>query len=209
MFLTDRSTFCMIRVVARSKEFDPDEALERAIACFRKHGYEATSIQVLSGSMKLGRASMYATFGDKHALFEAALSRYASGVIAHIVSRLEQARHPVREIRAVLRDAATAAATDAERRGCLVTNSAAELGGHDPGVTKVLRRVFKQIEDGFYRALRRAQDLGQLKANKNPRALARFLVSTIQGIRVIGRTNTNPAALNDIVKSALRCLGSP
>ena len=199
----------MIRLMARSKAFDPDDVLQRAIACFHKHGYEATSIQMLSHAMDLRRASMYATFGYKHALFEAALSRYASGVIAHIVGRLEQARHPVREIRAVLQDVATAAATDPERRGCLVTNSAAELGGHDPGVTGVLCRVFKQIEDGFYRALRRAQDLGQLKANKNPRALARFLVSTIQGIRVIGRTNTNPAALNDIVKSALRCLGSP
>lgn len=199
----------MIPVMARSKEFDPDEALERAVECFHRHGYEAASVQMLSGAMDLGRASMYATFGDKHALFEAALSRYASGVIAHIVGRLERARHPVREIRAVLRDVATAAATDAERRGCLVTNTAAELGGHDPRVTEVLCRVFKQIEDGFYRALRRAQDLGQLKANKNPRALARFLVSTIQGIRVIGRTNTTPATLNDIVKSALRCLGAP
>lgn len=199
----------MIPVMVRSREFEPDEALERAVECFHKHGYEAASIQMLSGAMDLGRASMYATFGDKHALFEAALSRYASGVIAHIVGRLEQARRPLREIEAVLRDVARVAATDAERRGCLVTNSAAELGGHDPGVTEVLRRVFKQIEDGFYRALRRAQDLGQLKANKNPRALARFLVSTIQGIRVIGRTNANPTALNDIVKSALRCLGSP
>ena len=54
--------------MARGKDFDPIEALDEAIACFKRTGYHGTSLSVLTGQMGIGRASMYATYGDKRSL---------------------------------------------------------------------------------------------------------------------------------------------
>ena len=63
--------------MARPKEFDRDEALERALNLFREKGYEATSVGELVNAMGVQRQSLYDTFGDKHGLFRAALERYS------------------------------------------------------------------------------------------------------------------------------------
>ena len=60
----------------RSREFDRDVVLDRAMRVFWTRGYEAASIQRLVARMGIQRGSVYATFGDKRALFFAALDRY-------------------------------------------------------------------------------------------------------------------------------------
>ena len=51
--------------MARNKEFDRDDALDAAIGVFREHGFEGTSTDMLVRAMKIGRQSLYYTFGDK------------------------------------------------------------------------------------------------------------------------------------------------
>lgn len=62
--------------MSRSKEFDPDAALQQAMELFWEHGYEATSLAQLTDRLGIGRASLYATFGDKRELYLQALRRY-------------------------------------------------------------------------------------------------------------------------------------
>ena len=193
--------------MARSKEFNPEEVLERAIECFHRNGFHASSVESLTVAMGLGRGSLYATFTDKRALFDAALKRYAEQSVSKIVGRLDRTEEPLAEIAAVLRDVAEGAATDGNRRGCLVTNTATELAGEDREISRVIAQIFLWIEEGFYRALRRAQGMGTLDRKKNPRALARFFVGVMQGLMVMSRVNADPEVLHDIVVSALVCLG--
>ncbi|MBK6426479.1 MAG: helix-turn-helix transcriptional regulator [Blastocatellia bacterium] len=61
--------------MGRPKSFELDDVLDRAIEAFWCKGYEATSIQDLVDEMGINRGSLYATFGDKHALFLAAIER--------------------------------------------------------------------------------------------------------------------------------------
>ena len=74
--MTDRSRFGYRRGVARTKEFDPEAALRAALELFWERGYEATSMADLVGHMGVARASIYATFGGKRALYLKALDRY-------------------------------------------------------------------------------------------------------------------------------------
>ena len=62
--------------MARPKEFDPDEVLDRALDVFWEKGFEGTSVQDLVDHMGINRGSIYGTFGDKHRLFQQALERY-------------------------------------------------------------------------------------------------------------------------------------
>src|SRR6218665_3263436 len=59
----------------RPREFDRDEALDRAIRIFCQRGYHATSIGELGEAMGLTAGSIYKAFKDKRAVFLAALDR--------------------------------------------------------------------------------------------------------------------------------------
>ena len=193
--------------MARTKEFNPEEVLESAIECFRSNGFYASSIESLTEAMGLGRGSLYGTFTDKRTLFDTALRSYAEKAVANISNRLDRAKEPLTEIAAILKDVAKGTLTDGHRRGCLMTNSATELAGEDREIARVIAQAFHRVEEGFYRALCRAQEVGQLGRKKKPRALARFFVGVIQGLMVMSRVNSDPVVLNDIVESALETLG--
>jgi TetR/AcrR family transcriptional regulator, transcriptional repressor for nem operon len=63
-----------------------------------------------------------------------------------------------------------------------------------------------QLEDGFYATLLRAQRGGELDLRRDLRALARYLTSSLQGLLVIGKIQTDRAALEDVVEVTLRAL---
>jgi len=113
------------------KQFDSDDALMRAMEAFWGRGYEATSMQDLVSCMGINRGSLYATFGDKRALFLAALRRYDAHYRQDWLSALRQANGPKATILAAFDDAVEAALGRKGRRGCFLVNTALELSPHD------------------------------------------------------------------------------
>jgi TetR/AcrR family transcriptional repressor of nem operon len=192
--------------MARPKAFSPDEALRRAIACFRRHGFAAASLEHLTAEMGIGRQSMYETYGDKRALFLRALRAYADDTVARFEKWLAGPEDPLGTIAAVLHEIARFAVSTEGVDGCLMTNSSADLGARDHDVREVLVAAYGHVEEAFTRALRRARREGALAADRDPRALARFLVTFIQGVRVIATTRPDPKRLHADVEAALRCL---
>ncbi len=190
----------------RPKQFDPADALATATRCFWRRGYNGASVEVLTGDMGIGRASLYATYGGKSALFLAALGRYADAMVERFTSRLDPTPDPIGTIRALLREVARVSAEPGGRDGCFMTNSAAELAGHDAAVRALLAERYRRIEDAFARALARAQRSGDLAKGRSPRPLARFLVTTVQGLQLMGKVRPEARALRDVADSALRCL---
>jgi TetR/AcrR family transcriptional repressor of nem operon len=75
--------------VPRTKEFRPEEALDAAMHLFWLKGYGATSMRDLLDGMGIGRGSFYDTFGDKHALFLAALDRFEEARTSWVDEALE------------------------------------------------------------------------------------------------------------------------
>ena len=113
--------------MARPREFDRTQVLDQAIDVFWQRGYEGTSIQDLVDRMGIHRGSLYCAFGDKHGLFLAALDRYEEVFHSKILDRLaagrlgEGARQAIRQ---VFDDVVRSCASQAGRKGCLMTNSA-------------------------------------------------------------------------------------
>jgi TetR/AcrR family transcriptional regulator, transcriptional repressor for nem operon len=188
--------------VARTKEFDPGVALEAAMDLFWSRGYEATSTADLVERLGIARASLYATFGSKHELYLQALGRYLEtrdpGVI-ELLSRPGDALPAVRElVEMYARD---------ERRGCMVVNAAVELMAEDAVVARVVESSWDTVEVALTSALLRARAQGELSADCDPRAMARFLLVFLQGVRVLGRAGSaDSARLRDAVTQALRVL---
>jgi TetR/AcrR family transcriptional repressor of nem operon len=192
--------------MARTKEFDPDAALQAALELFWERGYEATSMADLTGHLGIGRASLYATYGSKHELFLKALDRYRENTDATLVGELSQPGAALPTVRAVLTRFADEAVHDRRLRGCLITNTATELAGHDPDAARRVRASWDTLETLITGALTRAQAQGELPAGREPRALARLLLTVMQGMRVIGKAGDEPARITDAARLALSLL---
>lgn len=192
--------------MARPKSFDTDDVLDRALEAFWHQGYEATSVQDLVDAMEINRASLYNTFGGKHQLYVAALRRYEQQWVDGLVEQLRAADDAQAGIRGLLETVADEAASCPKRGSCLLTNAATELGHRDPETAERVRANFQRIEDAFADAVTRGQEHGAVPADVDPRAQARSLLNTLQGLRVMAKTGPEREALQDVVEQALRGL---
>jgi TetR/AcrR family transcriptional repressor of nem operon len=185
--------------MARPRQFEVDTVLDRAMRAFWSRGYAATSIQDLVDQTRLQRGSLYAAFGDKRRLFLAAIDRYDRLVTAKLLAALDGSPSGLEAIRRFFRLKVEWAGAPARPRGCLVTNSATEIGARDRKTATRVETVLGKIEAAFHRAVLRAQKAGEIDRARDPRALARFLTSSAQGLSVMAALRPERAMLEDIV----------
>ncbi|MDQ3377177.1 MAG: TetR/AcrR family transcriptional regulator [Actinomycetota bacterium] len=188
----------------RTKQFEPQEALDAAMHLFWRKGYGATSMRDLLDAMCIGRGSFYDTFGDKHALFLAALDRFEEARTSWFDEALEGSG--LDGIEEVFRRTVDGLVGFEPRRGCFLANTAVELAPHDAEAAARISRYVRRTEEAFTGALVRAQGAGEIPAEGDPKVLARFLVSNLHGLRVLARAGSDRRTLEDAARVALRAL---
>ena len=193
--------------MTRSKGYDLNTVLDNAVKTFWEKGYENTSIQSLVDSMGIQRGSLYAAFGSKQQLFLAVLDRYGEIVVAQLIQALDKHESGKESIENFFQMVVDQILTAGPWRGCLVTNSAVELGLSDSKTREKVTFLLAQIENGFYTTLARAKFAGEIDKNQNIRAMARYFTGCLQGLLVIGKVSPEREKLEDIVKIALIALG--
>lgn len=192
----------------RKKEFDEFEVLHRAMEIFWQKGYEATSVQDLVEQMGINRGSLYGTFSDKRALFLAAIQYYDQTVITGVVRVLHDESSPRKAIVDYIRSVAQCCADDRDRQGCFLTNSAVEVAPHDTEAEQRLTASLERIEAAFLDALIEARKRGEIRTRRDLRDVARFLTSSLQGLRVMARVNPNRDALMAVADIMISVLDS-
>ncbi|WP_447008058.1 TetR/AcrR family transcriptional regulator [Saccharothrix isguenensis] len=191
--------------MARTKEFDPDVAVRAAMELFWRKGYEATSMQDLVDHLGIGRGSIYGTFGSKYELYLLALDRYAEQTDHDVLEQFSRGGPALPAVRALVRSFAEHALSDTERRGCLVTNTAVECLPGDAALTRRVQSSLDGLETAIAGALVRARSQGELAEDKNPRTLARLIVTLVQGLKVLSKV-PDPNRVRDAVDQALTLL---
>lgn len=192
--------------MARPKEFDSCVALERAMEVFWAKGYEGTSLNDLLAAMELSKSSLYETFGSKHELFLAALDRYRDTRTAMMIRALEDAETARSGVQAVFDQAVETAVTPGKPRGCFLNNCAVEVDPSDKAALQRVRGGVGLMEEAFRRRLEQGQAAGEIAADHDASALARYLNSTLMGLAVMGKANPDREKLEEIVKIALQAL---
>lgn len=195
--------------MARPREFDAERVLDDAIDVFWRKGYYATSMADLVDATGLHRGSLYAAFGSKAELYERAVDRYISAVKLRRALANGHDRSISVLLREVFEDIVEAAVADRERRGCLMTNTAVELAAHQPRVAGRVGAAVADLEELLADRLEEAQAAGEIGRDQSPRALARFVLGTIQGLRVMAKLRPDREALWDVAGVALACLAPP
>ncbi|HSF16571.1 MAG TPA: TetR/AcrR family transcriptional regulator [Vicinamibacteria bacterium] len=194
--------------MSRPREFDRDEALERAVEAFWTKGYGGTSVQNLVDSMGIQRGSLYAAFGDKRQLFLEALEKYEERFYLKMVAFLEagSSREGIRRVfEQVLEDCACGSGV----KGCLITNTAVALAEEDSDVRERVRTNLARVEGAFRESLLDGSRRGQLPARCEPFAVARFLTNSLQGLRVLAKCSVDYDVLKDAVEVTLSILEDP
>ena len=193
-------------MVGRPKQFERCDALASALEIFWTKGYEATSVQDLVDAMGVNRGSLYDTFGDKRTLFVEAVEHYLSHHAGEMVEMLGSHRSPRAGLQAFFAQLVDHLTSGECCRGCLITNTAVELAPHDDEVAAVVRRSFKTVEKAFQNQLEAAIEAGELSPSLDARVLARFLLSALQGLVVMGKASVGKAVLRDVVRATLSVL---
>lgn len=188
------------------KQFDTDEALEKAMLIFWEHGYEATSMEDLVQGMGINRGSLYGTFGGKRSLFLSALHRYDLENRHKALSHLEQMHTPLEAIRSLFQSFADPAAHGLPAKGCFITNCALELAPHDGEVSAIVANAQKQMEEFFVRMIEKGQQQGTINAKIESKSVAEGLLAQLLGLVVLSRSRPEKALLKTIVEDALRRL---
>ncbi|MCW0001002.1 TetR/AcrR family transcriptional regulator [Pararhizobium sp. YC-54] len=187
--------------MARIKEFDSDKALDAAVAVFREYGFEGTSTEMLVQAMKIGRQSLYDTFGDKWALYRLAVERYASEETDTHIAMLRGKPRAIDGIAAMIdRVVGTANQT------CLGVNSICEFGQSRPDLAEVHRAADHRLRHAASERVRQAQEVGDVDNSLAADAVVDFLFASITGIRVAARGGAGRDQLASLGQLALRAI---
>jgi len=194
--------------MARPREFDENEVIDKALDVFWTKGFEATSIQDLVDATGLGRASLYGAFGDKQQLFQRVIERYRQRTEVE-ERRLEEAPSTREGLAQLFRAWLDLTCARTGPRGCffLQVGAAGEL--RDKRALDAIEERSRIIERMIERSVRRGQARGELAADQNPAALARFFLVMLQGLSTAARAGWRRDRLESAVSEALDHLRAP
>ena len=194
--------------MARPREFDEEVVLDAAVQCFWARGYEATSVKDLMERTGLTAASLYNAYGDKRAMFRAALDHYIESSIGVRIRRCE-ALPPRDAIRSFFDDILRRSLSDCDRKGCMLVNSALEMAPHDLEFREMIAGTLKRIEAFFLACVEKGQADGTITSSLPAVGLAQHLLGVLMGVRVLARVRPERALLEGTVRTALTSLDDP
>lgn len=171
--------------MARPREFDKDDVLERAMHLFAERGYEATSIRDLKQAMGISSSSMYEAFGDKRGVFLAVLARYCELEREYITQMASAAPTPQDFIRSLFASVDDVVQSESPARASLAFNTMVEFGTRDADVTELLLAHYIGIAEIIAGLLERAQAAGTISTDEDPLNLAHTLLSALQGLATV------------------------
>lgn len=184
------------------RQFDIDETLDKAMTVFWTRGFEATSVQELVDNMGVNRASIYGTYGDKRALFRAALERYDTEVRQKKL-RMFEALAPAEGIRKFFESFIIEAREQDPVRGCFMTNTALELSPHDDEIRKIVERAQTGIKTFFTYMVRRGQENGEFSTDIAPEAAGKLLLNDMLGLVVLCKSRDDEDMLYGIIDEVI------
>jgi TetR/AcrR family transcriptional regulator, transcriptional repressor for nem operon len=190
--------------VARPREFDETEVLDRALETFWSKGFDGTSIQDLIESTGLARASLYGAFGDKHQLYQRVLEHYATRTSAEGGAMVAvDAEAPLRQaLEQLLGTWVGLTCPKVGPRGCFLALAGTQ-GSDNAFAREALSASLRRMEKLLVDVLRRGQGRGELAAGSDVHALARLLIVLVQGIATCARAGWSQDRLRAVVAEML------
>ncbi len=192
--------------MARTKVFNEEEVLDKAMNLFWKKGYNATSAQDLVDTLGISRSSLYDTYGDKHSLFVRTLKQYRKDHIDPVIEGMGAVEDIEAYIRNIFELIKLEALDENSTMGCFMVNSAVELAPVDTEVASIANSIMHDTEAALYNAIQKGQDSGVFTTKYSARSLARYVLNSLNGLRVSVKFDADKQMFDDIVNVCLSAL---
>jgi TetR/AcrR family transcriptional repressor of nem operon len=189
--------------MARPREFDEEEALGQVMRVFWDQGYQASTFEDLTKAADVRKQSLYGVFGDKRSLFLKALALYRTQVLSRTRQVVSEADSPIEGIARLMRYAARPPGPKDGPSGCLMSNTALEIGLSDSDVAAELKRTFRATEEILTAAVKKGQERGEITTRFDSAAIGQSLANTINGLRILQNTGATSQQMKTVVEMAL------
>jgi AcrR family transcriptional regulator len=188
--------------MGRPREFDKEKVLDEAMEVFWRHGYEGATIAELTAAMGINPPSLYAAFGSKEGLLKAALDHY-SAKRAEFMREVLAAPTARKVAELLLLRIADSQTDPANPPGCLLVAGGLACGAGAENVPFELALRRAQTEEQLRDRFVRAKNEGDLAAEADPAALARYLSAVIAGMGVLASSGSDRNELRQVALVSL------
>jgi AcrR family transcriptional regulator len=192
----------------RPRAYDPDQALAKATETFWEAGYAAASLDALSAATGMNRPSLYGAFGDKQALFQAAMRRYQDQARAGMKIALGSPG-TLRESLARFYKAGLDTYLAGGPRGCFLIGSGLSQAAADPAIRDTVAAGVRELDAGLTLRLTMAQAAGELPPSADPPALARVVCGMLNALAVRARLGESRAELEAMAATTIDLVCGP
>lgn len=192
----------------RQREFDADEALDRAVEVFWRQGYDGTSITDLTASLGISAPSLYSAFGNKRELFDKVMDRYMR---TRLVRRAEALAvdDPVEASRNYLEGVVRDGTMPRRPKGCLMVGGALICSDANRDVADQLTALRTDVRKDLQRMFARAVKAGRLPAEADAASLGAYIAAVAEGVAVEASGGASRPSLMKVVEVALSALPTP
>jgi len=191
----------------RPRAYDAQAAFQRATDSFWKTGYSGTSYEDIAAATGMNRPSLYAAFGDKRALYLAALARYWQLSLGDMRAALAE-ELPLADALMRVYDGALSIyfSGDGRPRGCFVVGTAVTEAVEDAEIRQSLAAGLQAFDSDFEARFRTAQERGELKEAADPAALAMLATAAMHTIAIRARAGFPHAELRELARKAVKAI---
>ena len=170
--------------MGRTKKYEVEVVLDRAVELFREHGYLRLSMREIADYLRISRTSVYSTFGGKRMLFVQAVRRYGAEIRVAGLSEL-MSESPRAALVKVFEVAAAGGAGT-----CLLIDTAMEQKRPDPEIAGIVQEAIRAMATRFQAAIERGQIAGEIAVSVEPLQTARGLLGLYLGLYMLVRSGT-------------------
>jgi AcrR family transcriptional regulator len=187
----------------RPRAYDPQTALQQALGVFWNTGYSGASLDSIATAAGMNRPSLYAAFGDKHALYIKALDQYWD--TAHTAMQAALTDNSLTQALTGFYEGQLAIyfSGDGQPRGCFAIGTATTEAVEDPEIRNVLSARLSQLDADLEARLQTAIEAGELKPDSDLAALAVIASSLLHSISIRARAGKSREELAAIVRNAV------
>ncbi|WP_460639263.1 TetR/AcrR family transcriptional regulator [Larkinella harenae] len=165
--------------MARTVEFDQQEAIERATHVFWEKGYNGASMRDLTDAMGINSSSLYNTIGDKHELFVHCLNHYTTKRRKLLQKHAESSASPLAALTNFINEVVAAVIQGAN--GCLAIKTAFEVSPKDDLIKSILKADNDFSQSFLSSLIKEAVEKGEMAKDTDPTLLADYMISTYTG----------------------------
>ena len=193
----------------RPKNFDREAVLEAAMLLFWDRGFEQTSVDELAATMGICTSSLYSSFGDKEALFLAAVEHYQAGKGSIYDIAVNKGKTAKAAFTNLLKLAAIEMTRDDQPRGCMLAVALPTCSPKYDNLQKELHLLRPLSEAIWVARLQAAVQAKEIPKSTDLHLLATFVRTTLLGMSLQARAGASRETLMKIGKLALQTWPSP